>query len=332
MSNLVKNEFGINKNEEQSFLKDLNISLKERDILKKEFDVLSKLEVTKENIPLFKELRLKIVKNRTKGIEEWHKVNKAYYLNVGRFLDSYKNKEVFVNKQMEEKLLEAEKHFENLEKERLALIEKQRQALQSKRVDLIYEYLEDANERDLTKFVDEEWDEFFELKKNQYYKRLAAEKEAAEKAEQERKKEAERVAEIEAENERLRKQKEEADRVRKIEEEKRKRAEEERIAKDKAERDKLEAEAKAARDQALKAQRELEAKAKQEKEAAEKAEKERLALIEAEAKKGDAEKIKSLQYDLAALKNKYQFKSNRNQLKLTKVNDGIDKIILFLND
>ena len=43
---------------------------------------IKKLEITEENLPVFKELRLKIRDNRTKGIEKWHKLNKAFFLHL----------------------------------------------------------------------------------------------------------------------------------------------------------------------------------------------------------------------------------------------------------
>jgi colicin import membrane protein len=75
---------------------------------------------------MFKELRLKIVKNRTQGIEKWHKENKEFFLTGGRFVDAVKNKEVAENDRMESNLLEKEKHFENLEKARLKAVHEER--------------------------------------------------------------------------------------------------------------------------------------------------------------------------------------------------------------
>ncbi len=83
------------------------------------------LEVTKENTKTFKELRTKIRDNR-KAIEKWHKLEKDFYLQGGRFVDSIKNKEIAVNEGMEDKLEECEKFFENQEKERIEKLVKER--------------------------------------------------------------------------------------------------------------------------------------------------------------------------------------------------------------
>jgi len=77
------------------------------------------MEITAENIPVFKELRLKIRDNRTKGIEKWHKAEKEYFLRGGQFVDAVKRKEVLENERMEENLESNEKHFERLEQERI---------------------------------------------------------------------------------------------------------------------------------------------------------------------------------------------------------------------
>ena len=95
------------------------------DILHKTIRSLSKKEI----------ISYKIYTNRTKGIDAWHKVNKDFYLRGGQFIDAIKRKEILVNEQMEEKLQEAEKFFENQEKQRIA-------DLQESRLKLISEYIE----------------------------------------------------------------------------------------------------------------------------------------------------------------------------------------------
>ena len=72
-------EFGIEEIKADELTNGLNVTLKERELLIAEFDKVSKLEVTEINLPTFKGLRLKIVKNRTKGINEWHKKSKDYF-------------------------------------------------------------------------------------------------------------------------------------------------------------------------------------------------------------------------------------------------------------
>ncbi len=121
---------------------------------------------------------------------------------------------VWAVKEKEDKLKKIENHFEIMEKQRL-------DALQLKRVELISPYIEDAHERDLSKFADDEFDALLAMKKKAYEDMIAAEK----KAEQDRiAKEKEEAAErerIRQENERLRKEAEEHERLAKIEAEKR---------------------------------------------------------------------------------------------------------------
>lgn len=119
-------EYGLEETKANELTAGLKTILAERDILVNAYNDVIDLEITPENIDIFKSLRLKIRDNRTKGLDKWHKVNKEFFLAGGRFVDAIKNKEVSENERMEEKLLAAEKHFENMEKERLIAIHKER--------------------------------------------------------------------------------------------------------------------------------------------------------------------------------------------------------------
>ena len=110
--------FGIEPSKAKEMVGGLDSTLADREVLKNAYIDVIELDITSENLSTFKELRLKLVKNRT-SIETWHKNNKAFYLAGGRFVDAIKNKEIEVNKEMESKLLEGEKFFENQEKEKL---------------------------------------------------------------------------------------------------------------------------------------------------------------------------------------------------------------------
>jgi hypothetical protein len=131
---VVKAEtFGIEESKANEMTSGLDTILSEREILKEAFLDVMKLEVTPETIVVFKELRLKVVKNRTQGIEKWRKNTKAFFLAGGRFVDAKGNMESSINQDWEAKLLEAEKRFENIE---LAKIE----ALRVKRVAELLKY------------------------------------------------------------------------------------------------------------------------------------------------------------------------------------------------
>lgn len=119
-------EFGLEESKANEIKSGLKTILEERELLISAYDDVLTLEITEETLPTFRDLRLKIRDNRTKGIEKWHKVNKEFFLTGGRFVDAIKNKEVAENERMEDALLKAEKHFENLEKERLLKIHNER--------------------------------------------------------------------------------------------------------------------------------------------------------------------------------------------------------------
>lgn len=177
MSELAKlnpEEFGIEKSKALEITKGLQTVLSEREELKKSYTDVIALEITKENLLTFKELRIKIRDNRTKGIEAWHKVNKDFYLRGGQFVDAIKRKEILVNEQMEEKLQEAEKFFENQEKERIAELHKTR-------LSLISEFVEDTTGLDLGNMQDEVFEGFLNLKKTQKAERIESERIANEK-------------------------------------------------------------------------------------------------------------------------------------------------------
>jgi len=261
-------EFGIEKSKALEITKGLQTVLAERDVLKASYKEVLTLEVTKENIPVFKELRIRIRDNRTKGIESWHKVNKDFYLRGGQFVDAIKRMEILENQQMEEKLEEAEKFFENQEKERII-------KLQETRLQLISEFVDDTTGLDLGNMHDEVFEGYLNLKKTQKAEKLEAERIAEEKRIEEAKVEAlrietERLAELEkqkaiqAENERLKKEADEKEKAlieeRKIQAEKqaKEKAEQEAILKkEREEKEKLEA--------ILKAEAELKLKEEQRK-------------------------------------------------------------------
>jgi len=261
-------------------------------------------------------LRLKIVKNRTQGINKWHKVNKEFFLTGGKFVDAIKRKEIQVNESMEEKLMTAEKHFENLEKERIA-------AIQKERVTLISEYLPDANERDLASMEVDLWDLFFDSKKKAFF-------EEKERIEKERQAVIEKEKAEAEERERIRKENEELKAAAAAKEKELQKEREEREAILKEEREKVEAERQQREKEKAEEQKKLlqlqaELKAKKEAEAERIAEAK--AKEEAELSKGDQDKIKELISDLDSLKTKYSFKSNENQKKYKDVQLLLDKII-----
>jgi colicin import membrane protein len=270
--------FGLEITKAQEMTSGLSTTLAEREVLKNAYADVIGLEITTETLPVFKELRLKIVKNRTQGIEKWHKANKAFYLAGGRFVDAVKNKEVAVNEDMESKLLEAEKFFENQEKEKARL-------LNLDRIEKIRPYVQDADGMNFSEFDDESFDDFVLGKKTRFENEKKAQEAENKRIEEERLAEIERQRAIKAENEKL---KQEAEKAR-LEAEKLAKIEAEKQAKIQAqlEKERLEAKAK---------QEEIEAKAREEKskqEAILKAEREAKEKLEAELKAKKEAEIKA---------------------------------------
>ena len=114
-----------------------------------------------------RELRLKYKDVRV-GTEKIHKVQKAYYLNGGRFVDSWKNIQAIASQNNEEVLESIEKHAENLEKERL-------ERLQILRVALLADYVENASDLMLSSMPDDVFEAYLTTKKQQFEDRKAAE-------------------------------------------------------------------------------------------------------------------------------------------------------------
>jgi hypothetical protein len=290
-------EFGIEEKQANEIQAGLKVAIDERKLLIDEFEIVSKLELTEENLKSFKELRLKIVKNRTQGIEKWHKTSKEYFLRGGQFVDAIKRKEAQINESMEEKLLDAEKYFENLEKERIA-------NLQKSRVEILLPFYPDAAMLGLGTMQDDVFEAYLSTKKKEHEDRIAAEKKA----------ESERIAKEKAEAERIR--------LQEIENAKLKAEAEKREKEIEAERKRVESEREKERAIALAKQEAIEKAAKLERE---KAEKERAKLeAELQAKK-DAE-IKAendkKEAELKALKEADKLKKAPKKEKLTKwVND-----------
>jgi hypothetical protein len=230
--------FGIEDETAQNIVAGLSTAISERQILKNAYFEVIELEINAENLPTFKELRLKFVKIRT-SIEKWHKVNKALYLAGGRFVDAIKNKEIAETEEIESKLLEAEKFFERQEKAKA-------KELNNLRISKISPWVENAEQMDFKEFSDEDFDDFVFGKKVKHEQRLEAEKLEVERIENEQ---IEKEKEIEAQRiENLRLKAEAEATAKKIEAE---RVERERLAK--IESDKLAAErAEQAKAQAVK--------------------------------------------------------------------------------
>jgi len=291
----------------------------------------SKDGITKEVTIKAKRLRIDIGRVRIET-EKIRKEQKEEYLRAGKAIDGVSNILKWAVTEKENKLKEIENYFEIQEQKRL-------EKLQNDRAEKLSKYVEDAHERDLSKFAEDEFEALYKMKKQEYEDRLAAEKKAEEERILKEKAEAEERERIRKENERLKAEAEEREKLAKIEAEKRRKEEEARKAKEEAERKAREEEAqkakeayeaklKAERDAREKIEREIEAK----RIAEEEARKAKEALIEFEFKKGDIEKINDLINDLNNLKSKYEFKSKENKKRYVQVGELLDKVIRFINN
>jgi hypothetical protein len=241
-------------------------------------------------------IRMEAVKFRT-GIEKVHKQAKEDTLKTGRAIDGWKNLLLNASAPIESDTANIEKHFENLEADRIA-------KLQSERAALIMQYSPESAQLDLGNMTEQIWNNFFTGTKAGYEAKIAAEKKSEE----------DRIAkqkEIDAENERIRveneklrveneqkelalkAQKEESDRLAKIESDKQAKIlaeEKEKAAKEKAISD---AKLKAEQEEKARIQEELEARQKAEQQAKEKAVAEEKARVAAEKKAAKApDKVK----------------------------------------
>lgn len=242
--------------------------------LEEEYNQVINLPIEKAAAPA-KALRLKYVKVRT-GTAAIHKEQKEFYLAGGRFVDGWKNAQLFASQGIEKKLEEIENYAANKEKERIAALQAEREAFLQP-----YE-VENIQQLQLGAMADQVWQNFLHGTVANYKAKKEAERFAEEQ----------RLAAIEAEKARIEAQRIENERLKAEAEAKEKALQAERAAAEQ-ERKRIEEAARIEREKAeaiLRQEREEAAriaKIEADKLAAAKAEADRLAA-ELQAKK-DAE-------------------------------------------
>lgn len=267
------NEFGIEEKQAGEMLGNLPQIKIERLVLETQFDEIIKMDIESiETSKKARELRLLIQKNRTQGLNIWHKTTKDYFLKGGQFVDAIKRVETAINERMENALEEIEKHQEIKEQKRLDELEQKRLSKLELYKDFVPFCVSVRN------VSDEDFEKILTGAKMQYDAKIEADK----KAEQERI-EAERL-----EKERLEQQRLENERLKKEAEEKEKALEKERQESE-AERKRIEAEANAKLEAERKEREKIEAELKAKIEAEKLAEQKRIAEIERQRK--EAEKL-----------------------------------------
>ena len=262
-----------------------------------------------------------------KNIIKTHKLQKDFSLQYGRLCDAHKNQKMNPITQMREKMGAVKKHFETIEAERL-------KALQLQRAERLAVYVEDAHDRNLIKFEEDEFEALYTIKKKEYEIRIELEKQAEADRIAKEKAEAIERERIRLENETLKAEAIESQRLAAIEADKRAKADAARLAKEEAEtkaREAKEDEAQRVRDVEAKKQRDAQQKlsdqlkAKEEAEA--KAKRDEAQRLQSELSKGDEAKLIDLLKDLTTLKTKYTFKSDKNVKMYVDVSLLIDKVI-----
>ena len=146
--------------------------------LENEFNEVIKLPIESPETQIkAKELRLKYVKVRT-ATKEIHQQQKAFYLNGGRFVDGWKNAQLFASQGKEERLEAIEKYLENIEKKKI-------DDLQISRAEMLNAYVEDLTSiRTELGYMDEDvFQAYLSAKKKSYEEKQEANRKAAEEQE-----------------------------------------------------------------------------------------------------------------------------------------------------
>lgn len=278
MQTLVKvdpKEFGLEESKAADIAAQFKPMLDKMVELEKEYNEVIALPIeVKETAIKARDLRLKYVKVRT-GTEKIHKEQKAFYLSAGRFVDGWKNTQLFASQGIEKKLEDIEQYAENKRKEQVA-------ALQLEREQLLAQFeVENAATLRLGEMTEDIFSNFLLGTKTAYDNKKEAERLAEEQ----------RLAAIEAEKKRIEEQRIENERLKKEAEEK-----EALIIKER--------EIAAKKQKALEDAARIEREAAEIKLAAERAEAARLAKIEAEkaaaALKAEQDAARKLAEELAA--------------------------------
>jgi hypothetical protein len=201
METIVKinaSDYGLDSTKAQEIEAMFKPMLEKMTALETEYNEVLKLEISPETCQSAKELRLKYVKVRT-ATAEIHKQLKEFYLKGGRFVDGWKNAQLFASQQIEDTLKKIETHYEIIEAERKAKLKEERTAL-------IQPYVEDVNTFMLQEMTEEAFQILLKGTEMQYKARIEAEKKAEEERIAKEKADVEERMRIKADNERLEKE------------------------------------------------------------------------------------------------------------------------------
>lgn len=205
-----------------------------------EFNEISIKPISEQLCLEARSLRLKLVKVRT-GAGTIHKEQKSEVLRFGRAIDGVKNILEFAVVDKEKALEKIEKHFENLEKERI-------NDLRSKRQKLLDVFNYNIVGVDIGLMSDETFEDFLAGAKKRHFDKIEADKKAEDERIEKERLDAEQKEKDRLETERLKIENAEKEKALAIEKEK---------------SDKLQAELKAKQDEELKAKQKAELEAKE---------------------------------------------------------------------
>lgn len=107
-------EFGLDVEKAKEIELGFSPSITALNELKPEYDLIVQKAISPELCLQAGELRKKFVKVRT-STDKIHKSLKAFYLAGGRFVDAWKNKQLAISEQVENKLKEIEEHYIRIE-------------------------------------------------------------------------------------------------------------------------------------------------------------------------------------------------------------------------
>ena len=217
-------DFGLNETKAKQIEKMFAPMLEKMTALEEEYNKITNLEVNQETCLKAKALRLQYRDIRT-ATAKIHKELKSFYLNGGRFVDGWKNAQLFASQGIEDKLSGIENHFEIIEAERIKKLQNQRAAE-------LMKYEADFVPGNLGDMDPDVWNNFIFGVKAGFEARKAAEKQAEADRIAKEKAEAEERERIRLDNIRLQEEAEAAETQRQKEAVERQRIETARIAKD----------------------------------------------------------------------------------------------------
>ena len=162
-------KYGLQEKEASKLTKDLSTIILERDLLAKQYAEIIQKELSNEVLEEARDIRMKLVKVRTQGINKWHKANKAYFKAGGDYVDAIKRKELVPVESMEITLREIEDYYENQEKERVLKIKEEREAA-------VAPYIEegDLDGMNLGEMSEDIWDSVFQARVASFNKKAEA--------------------------------------------------------------------------------------------------------------------------------------------------------------